>query len=94
MGSGRPEGGFGAVLDSSEILRERGTASNLSRIGFKMTRGAVTGYWIDAPVAHFVGIGQRAFRHVPPNFQVVQLGGLRTQAGDRVAQTCARTRSA
>ena len=44
---------------------------------------------IDAPVARFVRIGQRAARHRSANTQVIELGRLRTQAGLDVAQALA-----
>ena len=44
---------------------------------------------VDAPVARFVGVGQRAARHRSANPKVIELGRLRTQAGLDVAQTLA-----
>jgi hypothetical protein len=44
---------------------------------------------VDAPVARFVRVGQRAARHGSADSQVVELGGLRTQAGRDVAQALA-----
>jgi hypothetical protein len=44
---------------------------------------------IDAPVARFVRVGQRAARHGSSDPQVVELGGLRTKAGCDVAQALA-----
>ncbi len=41
---------------------------------------------VDAPVALFVGIGERAAADVPPQAQMVQLGGLRAQTRFDVAQ--------
>lgn len=44
---------------------------------------------IDAPVAFFVGIGQRAFAHVAANAKVVELPRLRTQATFDIPQALA-----
>jgi hypothetical protein len=46
---------------------------------------------IDAPVAAFVGIGQRAARHCAPNAQVIKPPVLRAQASDDVAQALAES---
>ena len=44
---------------------------------------------MNAPIARFVGVGQRTFRHDSTNTKMVELGRLRTQAGDDVAQAVA-----
>ena len=44
---------------------------------------------VDAPIARFVRIGQRAARDRTTNAEVIELGRLRSQAGLDIAQTLA-----
>ena len=44
---------------------------------------------VDAPVAHFVGVGQRAARNAAANAHVIELVALRAQARFDVAQALA-----